>query len=342
MTDVRVQSIVLNGFPAFASRRGIDFARLAAGAAIDTGAIGDHDSEIDLNALATLLDRAALETGDDCLGLHWSEDYPAAPQSLIGYLLLNARNVGDAAKSVPRFISLHLHPIDVTFEPAAGYGRLQWRFPSAFCAPRAQYASFAMGILIARLRRSAGKDWMPMSVELEHRELAPRAEVERILGPNVRFNCSVNALCIRDSVLARSSPTADLTLYALIRQLGERLLSEKHTADDIVGAARRVLHNRLENGAVTLEDIAMALDLTPRVLQARLAEAGTNFETVLQDLRQSLTDLYLRDTDLALTEIAFLLGFSELSAFTRAAGRWYGTPPSARRAELRRAPATRP
>ena len=76
--------------------------------------------------------------------------------------------------------------------------------------------------------------------------------------------------------------------------------------------------------------------MSPRSLQNRLAQHNTTFERVLSDTRRSLAERYLRDSDIPLTEIAFLLGFSEQSAFTRAARAWFGCPPSQLRKEGRR------
>lgn len=104
----------------------------------------------------------------------------------------------------------------------------------------------------------------------------------------------------------------------------------------MVAQARRAIVDQLETGDARLKTVAERLGISPAVLQARLADADTNFEALLVETRRGLAESYLRDTELPLTEIALLLGFSELSAFTRAAHRWFGAPPSARRATLRR------
>jgi AraC-like DNA-binding protein len=179
---------------------------------------------------------------------------------------------------------------------------------------------------------------MPMGVELEHRELPCREEWIRILGPNVNFDQPCNALRIRASVLERSSNEVDSRLFELIRDLGDRMLAERKAAVDIVQRTRKAIIDQFDDGEATLDEVAASLDMNPRTLQTRLADAGTNFDTVLHETRQNLAEIYLRDTDLPLTEIAFLLGFSELSAFTRAANRWFGVPPRLHRGKLRSAP----
>jgi len=254
---------------------------------------------------------------------------------VLGYLLLNARSVRSAVKAAVRYAELHINPIDTSFEEIDGIGKLSWRYPIMFKAPRLQMTSFIMAITIIRLRIHAGITWMPIGVDLEHRALECADEVARILGPNVRFDQPVNTLFIREAVLERSSPKADSRLYGLIRDLGERQLAERKAAADIVQRTAKAIVDLLQEGEATLEEASNMLSLSPRSLQAQLAAAETNFETILHETRQSLAETYLRDTDLPLTEIAFLLGFSELSAFTRAANRWFGVPPRQYRFELR-------
>ncbi|MEQ1714994.1 MAG: AraC family transcriptional regulator [Hyphomicrobium sp.] len=328
----------LEGFEAFAAARGADYDALLASAGLTRADLSDPANEIDFNAATQVLNAAATATGDPCLGLHWAENYPKHATGVLSYLLLNAKSVRHAVKTLARYVSLHLEPIEVSFEEADGIGHLVWRYPLSFNVPRIQAASFLMALLIIRLRNHAGANWMPMGVELEHRELQHRDEWLRILGPNVSFDQPCNALRIRASVLDRSSSDSDNRLFELIRDLGDRMLAERKAAADIVQRTRKAIVDQLDDGDATLDEVAAAMEMSPRTLQTQLANAQTNFETVLHETRQNLAEIYLRDTDLPLTEIAFLLGFSELSAFTRAANRWFGVPPRLHRAELRRDP----
>ena len=335
MSEPTVRAHVFEQFEPFAAARGLDFDALLADARIERAALADADNEISLNAAASLLADAAHRANDPCFGLHWAEAFPKGGSGVLGYLLMNAKTIRDGVKMIARYTSLHLDPIEVTFTESEGFGRLEWTFPPGFTAPRMQYASFVMALAIVRLRKQIGPAWSPVGVELEHRELECTQAVLRVLGPNAKFNMPSNVLRLRESILNRTVDSADERLFMLIRQLGDRLLAERKTASDIVSMTRHAIVKSIERGDCTLEDIAGELDLSPRVLRTQLSAAGTNFETLLLDTRQGLAAIYLRDTDLPLTEIAYLLGFSELSAFTRAARGWFGVPPRVYRVELR-------
>ncbi len=333
--EPRGRASLIQGFGAFASRKELDFADLLQKAGIDVADLAEPDNELSLNAIARLLTIASEQSNDPCLGIHWAEAFSPGASGILGYLILNAASVRKAVAAVARYIGLVMTPLEVTFEEEDGIGRLAVRFPSEFTAPRIQFVSFAMALLIIRLRKHAGQNWMPVRVDLEHRVLPCRESVLRVLGPNVHFDMPVSALHIRELVLERGSADADQRLFELIRQLGERMLDEQAPGADIVEATRKAIVKQLESGAVRVRDVAETLGIGASTLQSRLGAADTTYEEVLLSTRRRLSDLYLRDTDLQLTEIAFLLGFSELSAFTRAAQRWYGAPPSHRRAELR-------
>ncbi len=333
--EPRAKASLIEGFGAFASRKGLDFADLLQTAGIDARDLSEPDREISLNAIGRLMTLASERSNDPCLGVHWAEAFPSGASGILGYLILNAASVRKAVSAVARYLDLVMAPVDVTFEEEAGIGRLAVRFPPEFTAPRIQFVSFAMALLIIRLRKHAGQSWMPVRVDLEHRAVPCRETMLRVFGPKVHYDMPVTALHIRELVLDRGSEDADERLFELIRQLGERLLAEQAPGADIVVATRKAIVSQLEIGAVRVRDVAEVLGIGPSTLQSRLGAAGTTYEEILISTRRNLSDLYLRDTDLQLTEIAFLLGFSELSAFTRAAQRWYGAPPSHRRAELK-------
>lgn len=336
MAEPLVKAHLFEGFEAYCAARGVDFPALLATSALTLDEVADPAADIPLNAAAQALSAVAEKLGDPCLGLHWAEAYPRGAASVLGYLLGNARSVREGLQTISRYVALHLDPVEVAFVEFEDGGRLEWRFPTSFSAPRTHYATFVMALIVINLRRYIGAAWSPRGVELEHRALPCPADVGRILGPHVRFDCPTNAIDFRASILDLKSARADARLFALIRSLGDRLLAEKKSNVDIVEVTRRTIVRELESGRTTLEAIAEVIGVSPRTLQSRLAAAGETFEDVLQDTRRHLAETMLRDSDLPLTEIAILLGFSELSAFTRAATRWFGMPPSQFRADLRR------
>jgi AraC-like DNA-binding protein len=94
-------------------------------------------------------------------------------------------------------------------------------------------------------------------------------------------------------------------------------------------AVRRCLAGELCHGQPTLQQIARRLHMSPKTLHRRLDDEGTSFRRVLTEVRRELAARHLTEDQLAISEIAFLLGFSEPSAFHRAFRRWTGHAPLA-------------
>lgn len=335
MAEALARAHIFYQFDAFAARKGFDFDRLLASEGLCRQDLANPDNEIPLNSAAHILTKAAVACGDPCVGLHWAECYPAGATGVVGYLMKNAATVRDAITGLARYQCLVADSLDAVFVEAEGAGQFQWRYPAGLTAPRVQYGTLGAAVIVMRLRQFIGSGWMPLEVQLEHRALPCKEDVIRVFGPNVRFDCSVNSIHIAEAVLNRVNDKADPRLYELMHQLGGRMLAERKSRADIVDLTAAAITKRLGCADVTLEQVADSLNLSVRILQARLTAAGTNFETILQDTRQRLADNHLRDSDKPLTEIAFLLGFSELSAFTRASQRWFKMSPKDRRVMLR-------
>jgi AraC-like DNA-binding protein len=89
-------------------------------------------------------------------------------------------------------------------------------------------------------------------------------------------------------------------------------------------------------GETSIDAVARRLITAPRTLQRRLAQTGTSFDALRDDVRKRAAELYLSDATLSITEIAYLLGYSEPTGFHRAFRRWHGTTPEAFRRNLPR------
>lgn len=331
--EVIIRANILAGFRDGLTARGIDIDELLSEVGIARVALKDPASELPLDAVAKFMERAAERANDPGLGLALAETYPQGGTGLLGYLVMHARTVREALQSLTRYAALLLHPNPVTFREEADGATLSWCFPTRRNARRIQFASFANALLVLRLRRIAGREWVPLAVELEHPELPCTPKLQRIFGPRVTYNARENSIAIDTATLQRTTDGADPHLYRILQESGEAKLRRLSSRPDLLARTARAIMETLSTDPPLLEHIADRMRMTPRTLQNRLAQHGTTFERILSDTRRDLAERYLRDTDLPLTEIGFLLGFSEQSAFTRAARGWFGKPPSQLRKE---------
>jgi AraC-like DNA-binding protein len=117
----------------------------------------------------------------------------------------------------------------------------------------------------------------------------------------------------------------------MLKQYLERVLNEMPPEDDLLTSVRRAIGELMRDGDPKLTRVAKKIAISPRTLQRRLKEYGVDFKKLMDDTRRRFALNYLRARKNTLTEVAYLLGYSELSAFNRAFKRWTGSTPLAYR-----------
>jgi AraC-like DNA-binding protein len=147
----------------------------------------------------------------------------------------------------------------------------------------------------------------------------------------VEFRADANRLVLSMAKASKPLSGSNPQLAALNEQVIERYLAGLDRGD-ILNRARVEIADRLPSGGLTEDSVAAALNMTKRTLHRKLRQHGESFRSLLEGVRTSLVMGYLADAELTLTEIAFLLGFSDASSFSRAFRRWFGTTPSIARA----------
>jgi AraC-like DNA-binding protein len=294
---------------------------------------------IPLSVAGRILDRLAKLLDDNALGIHTGAEAPVVAQGILGQLISAAPTVREMLMTLAEHIDLHLRHVGVQYAETASGARFSVAYPDCFAGPNVQFTGYLMAAVVAGIRTAAGEAWVPRMTELDHRQPADAEAYREHFGPRIRFGGSANVLTIDRAVLALPMPGADAAVAEALREAADRLRTGAVTVFDVSGQVHREIASRLATGEpFDLEGIAESLGLGSRALQYRLELAGTSYEAVLIETRRRLAERYLRDTDLAITEISARLGFSELSAFTRAAQRWFAMPPRSYRNQLRNRP----
>jgi AraC-like DNA-binding protein len=131
--------------------------------------------------------------------------------------------------------------------------------------------------------------------------------------------------------MKRPSAHADEQIAKLHDDFARELLSQAQ-GSSLAARVRRTLAAQLESGSSDLSTVARKLAMSPRSLQRRLADERTTFRALQDGLRRDVARHHLERPHASIAEVAYLTGFSEASAFTRAVRRWFGRSP----AQLRR------
>lgn len=153
------------------------------------------------------------------------------------------------------------------------------------------------------------------------------AHAERLreaFGAPVVFGATTNALVFARRFLDLPSPHFDPALCDILERQARLWLNGAGTTDSLLNQVQEVIEQRLPDGSVGARDVAAVLAMSERTLRRRLSEVGASYQGVLDEVRFRLARRYLRTTTMDVAEIAYNLGFSDASGFTRAFKRWSG------------------
>ena len=165
-------------------------------------------------------------------------------------------------------------------------------------------------------------------IEIEFAEPDYR-EAYAVLGDcPIQFGAEQNQLRLGLAALAQRNPVHCPSTWRHLLQLCERELEQLTRTRSLRERITQLLGPLLNGGREPdLEEVAARLKLPTWTLRRRLAEEGTQFRAILNDTRRDLAMTYIRDTELAFGEIAYLLGFASAQAFQRAFRRWNNQTP---------------
>jgi AraC-like DNA-binding protein len=319
---------------------GLDPEALLAEAGLDKSIVRDPEARLPAASADALWHAAYARARDPALALHAAEALAPGAYRMFHYLAANSATVGDAFRRIIAYLALidRRMRLSLHTEREEGEALHCVRYEIGGLAggvPRAP-GEFTFAALYLQVRAATKLDWRPARVDFEFPRPPEAAEHRRVFQAPVHFRQPHTQLCLDARVWGARIPGADAVLGSLLERHAAALLAEVPRADDLPSQVRNAAAREIQDGrAPTPTAVARRLALGPRTLQRRLEGAGLTFAAVIDAVRVDSARLLLSDRALSLAEIAWLLGFSDQSAFHRAFKRWTGlTPASARRAAL--------
>ena len=271
--------------------------------------------------------RMACEVIDDpCFGLKASALWHPSNFGALGYAILASHTLRAALERLDRY---HRVISDEKFTKLdeTGKGLRLTLLLSDEKRDTPERNDAALALILSMCRVNYVEDLAPVSVTFTHPAPPCSARFFEYFRCPVLFDASSNSLTLSIETVDRHLPgshpqLAELNDQIMIEYLAR--LDQKHIAQQV----KAIIVDQLPSGNVTDESVSRVMNMSPRKLQRQLEIAGTTFNTLLNEIRQDLAKKYLREQQVCMTEIAFLLGFSESSAFSRAFKRWMGVTPS--------------
>ena len=298
----------------------------------------EQDNRVPLSNYLALI-KAGVELCDEpALALLFGEAVRFQDISIVGLIGEAAETTEEARRQLNRYARLMLDEggcgISDYLELVRDEGKVWLKSTSLLYVdyPLLTESAFARCICGARELFGAARWPYPKAIHFTHQEPSYRAEYDRVFGVPLVFGSQMNALLMDEEFLSIRLPRTNRYVFGVLSERAEALLKSLEGSRSTRGRVESLLMRILHTGEASMDVIAGKLGLSRQTLFRRLKAEGVTFERVLDELRHKLALYYLSGKKVSVNETAYLVGFSDPAAFSRAFKRWTGSSPRAMRA----------
>lgn len=305
---------------------------MLSGTGLTAAQIDDPGLRLEVRTQIKVLDLAAQELQDECLGFHLARGFDLREIGLLYYVMASSERLEDALRNAERYSAINNEGVRLRFRSdRATVITLDYHNVDRLL-DRHQI-EFWLITVVRLCRQLTDNRLAPRKLTVRHARDRTPAEYRSFLGCDVEFGADADEIVFAARAASLPLIGADSHLNRLLRRYADEALHDRPLPSRGVRArVERVLPQLLPRGKATTSEVARQLGLSRRTLSRSLAAEGVTFTRILEELRAALARRYLQDRELPVTEIAWLLGYREIGSFTHAFKRWTGLSPSRFRA----------
>ncbi|MCF8998775.1 AraC family transcriptional regulator [Acinetobacter nectaris] len=321
-----VLSAAAAGLNEFILNKGADAAYIFDKNGVHPDLLNSPTLSIQLPNYCQMLEQAASLSGCDNFGLEYGQQFQPKSLGLIGYIGLCSPNLASALQNIANYFHFHQKDTLMQFVAQDDCWRIDYQVQHGAILCRRQDAELTLGMIMNVIRGVLGQNYSPRAVHFEHARPIQWQEHRKLFNAPVFFEQPYNSIVIKKSDTYTPMPDADPILLKVIQDT-LKLLNQNNQRQDLLNQARSRIQLSLSQGEPCLEQIATELNMSNTCFIRKLKIEGTNFSKLVDSVRCELAKNYMAQTHIQISEIAFLLGYSELSAFSRAFKRWFNITP---------------
>ncbi len=306
---------------------GVELGPLLARADLTLEQIEDRESRFRTQNQIKFLQIAADALGDDLLGFHLARDFDLREIGLLYYVLASSNMLGDSLQRAERYSAINNEGIAVRIRGGKTTA-LTFQYVGTDRRSDHHQIEYLLTVIMRICRQLTNQDLRLRRSRMVHRHSAAATELNAFLGCDVDFGSDVDEIAFSENVSDIPVTTGDPYLNALlIKYCDEALAGHAAPAGTLRSDVEHAIAPLLPHGRARVGDVAGQLGMSRRTLARRLAAQGLTFAGVLAELRVDLAKRELQDSALTISQVAWLLGYREVSAFTHAFKRWTGKTP---------------
>ena len=312
----------------FLDRNGFDAEPLLSESELSRSQLTQDTVGVSVESQHRFLELAASEMNDPLLGLHVAAEMDLRDIGLLYYIVASSATVAESLEYLRRYASTMNEEVRLEIAQEKEETLLTFRRVRALEVPVRQHSELIALAFNRVLCTLTNRDFSPSRMTFAHPRNSELREIHRILRCPVEFAQVADSWVLPQRIMELPILSEDSHLLQILEAHADDLLQERSSAPGLRGIVEGHLLSVLSSGKVQAATVAKHLGMSARSLSRHLAQEGTSFGDVLDELRHRLAVRYLEDKQIALQQIAWLLGYSAAGAFNHAFKRWTGTSPS--------------
>lgn len=300
--------------------------------------IDDNSARIKVRSQIRFLELAADTLGDDFLGFHLARDYDLRAIGLLYYVLASSQIVSDALSNAARYSGIVNEGISLKFQ-AIREVAIALEYLGVERRSDYHQVEFWVVSVVRLCRQLTNRRLVPSRIRVIHHRKKMPAEFRSLLGCEIEFGSTVDEVVFPAAVKQMPVGSADTYLNELLIKYCDDAVAHREPGRlTLRSSVEKAMAPLLPHGKARAVEVARQIGMSHRTLARKLSSEGLSFSEISEELKADLAQQYLSDGALPISQIAWLLGFREVSAFTHAYKRWTGITP--RQARAQGSPAT--
>lgn len=309
-----VRAAALTNYVEIALAHGLDPWQMVREAGLSTACLDDPNLRLPIDLATQLLETSAARSGVEAFGLLMVEGRRISNLGLLGLLTREEPTLRHALLSTRRYGNLHNQSLVQRIDESAGIATVYEDLLTSQSGYTRQGIEMVVAVVLRMIKVLLGAEWKARRICFSHPAPADMAIHRRVLGQTPEFNCDFNGIVCTSADLDTPIASADPVMSEFLqKQLQVDALGQVTVADEV----RQMIMLLMPRGRCTAEQIAQLMGVTRRTLHRRLAAENESYPDILQSIRVGLSQSYVGEVRRPLRNVAQLVGFGDLSSFSR-------------------------